>query len=109
MKITEEELSKLKEQETKKNQIALEMGALDYKKHNLSKLLDDLVELQEMTLEDINEKFPSLNDDMKRQVVNRILKAEGAPTLTQNYRGLGGDNYLKEQAFFLTIVRLKPF
>ena len=53
--------------------------------------------LAEKLLEDINEKFPSLNDDMKRQVVNRILKAEGAPTLTQIYRGLGGDNNLKEQ------------
>ena len=61
MKITDEELSKLKEQETKKNQIALEMGALDYKKHKLSKLLDDLVELQEMTLEDLNEKYGNIN------------------------------------------------
>ena len=61
MKITNEELSKLKEQETQKNQIALEMGALDYKKHKLSKLLDDLVELQEMTLEDLNEKYGNIN------------------------------------------------
>jgi hypothetical protein len=35
--------------------------------------------------------------DMKKQVVNRILKVEGAPTLTQIYRGLGGDKNLKEQ------------
>ena len=61
MKITDEELSKLKEQENQKNQIALEMGALDYKKHKLSKLLDDLVELQEMTLEDLNEKYGNIN------------------------------------------------
>ena len=61
MKITDEELSKLKEQENKKNQIALEMGALDYKKHKLSKLLDDIVELQEMTLEDLNEKYGNIN------------------------------------------------
>jgi hypothetical protein len=53
--------------------------------------------LAEKLLEDVNEKFPSLNDDMKQQIVNRITKVEGAPTLTQIYRGLGGDKNLKEQ------------
>ncbi len=53
--------------------------------------------LVEKLLEDINEKFPSLNDSMKKQVVNRVLKVEGAPTLTQIYRGLGPDKNLKEQ------------
>ena len=53
--------------------------------------------LAEKLSEDVDEKFPSLNDDLKEQVVNRILKAEGAPTLTQIYRGLGGDKDLKEQ------------
>ena len=53
--------------------------------------------LAEKLLEDVNEKFPSLSDDMKQQIVNRITKAEGAPTLTQIYRGLGGDKNLKEQ------------
>jgi hypothetical protein len=53
--------------------------------------------LVEKLLEDINEKFPSLNNSMKKQVVNRILKVEGAPTLTQIYRGLGPDKNLKEQ------------
>ena len=53
--------------------------------------------LAENLAEDINEKFPSLSDDLKEQVVNRILKVEGAPTLTQIYRGLGGDKELKEQ------------
>jgi hypothetical protein len=53
--------------------------------------------LHENLLEDVKEKFPSLSDDLKEQVVNRILKVEGAPTLTQIYRGLGGDKDLKEQ------------
>ena len=53
--------------------------------------------LAEKLLEDTNEKFPSLGDDMKQQIVNRITKVEGAPTLTQIYRGLGGDKELKEQ------------
>jgi cytidyltransferase-like protein len=34
---------------------------------------------------------------MKQQIVDRITKVEGAPTLTQIYRGLGGDKNLKEQ------------
>ena len=53
--------------------------------------------LAEKLLEDVSEKFPSLSDDMRQQVVNRILKVEGAPTLTQIYRGLGEDKNLKEQ------------
>jgi len=53
--------------------------------------------LTEKLLEDTNEKFPSLGDDLKEQIVNRILQVEGAPTLTQIYRGLGGDKDLKEQ------------
>ena len=53
--------------------------------------------LAEKLLEDTNEKFPSLSDDIKQQIVNRITKVEGAPTLTQIYRGLGGDKNLKEQ------------
>ena len=48
-------------------------------------------------LEDVKEKFPSLNNDMQEQVVQRILKSEGAPTLTQIYRGLGGNKDLKEK------------
>lgn len=53
--------------------------------------------LAEKLSEDVDEKFPSLSDDLKEQIVNRILKVEGAPTLTQIYRGLGGDKDLKEQ------------
>ena len=53
--------------------------------------------LSENLLEDVKEKFPSLNDDIKQQVVDRILKVQGAPTLTQIYRGLGGDEDLKQQ------------
>jgi len=53
--------------------------------------------LNEKLLEDVKEKFPSLNDDLKQKVVDRILKIDGAPTLTQIYRGLGGDDKSKEQ------------
>ena len=53
--------------------------------------------LSEKLTEDVSEKFSSLNDDMRQQVVDRVLKVQGAPTLTQIYRGLGGDKKLKEQ------------
>jgi hypothetical protein len=53
--------------------------------------------LMDNLLEDVGEKFPSLSNDLQQQVVNRILKVEGAPTLTQIYRGLGGDKDLKQQ------------
>ena len=54
--------------------------------------------LGEKLSEDVNEKFPSLNDDLKEQVVNRILKVEDAPTLTQIYRGLGGDKERRKRS-----------
>tara|TARA_R100000406_G_scaffold61300_1_gene42614 strand:- start:2686 stop:5124 length:2439 start_codon:yes stop_codon:yes gene_type:complete len=53
--------------------------------------------LSQKLLEDVNEKFTSLSDEIKEQIVNRMLKVQGAPTLTQIYRGLGGDKELKEQ------------
>jgi hypothetical protein len=53
--------------------------------------------LNQNLLEDVQEKFPSLDDDLKQKIVDRILKVKGAPTLTQIYRGLGGDEKSKEQ------------
>tara|TARA_A100001391_G_scaffold85824_1_gene56172 strand:- start:1579 stop:4674 length:3096 start_codon:yes stop_codon:yes gene_type:complete len=53
--------------------------------------------LAEKLLEDINEKFPSLNDDVKNQIISRILKDENALTLTQIYRGLGSDKEIRAQ------------
>jgi len=53
--------------------------------------------LTDNLLEDINEKFPSLGDDVKDKIVARTLKLEGAPTLTQIYRSLGKDQQMREQ------------
>ena len=53
--------------------------------------------LNQNLLEDVQEKFPSLNDDLKQQIVDRILKTEGSLTLTQIYRALGGNDKTKEQ------------
>ena len=53
--------------------------------------------LEEKLLEDVSEKFPSLNDDVKKQIIGRILKDENALTLTQIYRGLGSDKEIRAQ------------
>jgi len=53
--------------------------------------------LYENLLQDVDEKFSSIDDSLKQQIVNRILKVDNAPTLTQIYRGLGADKSLKEQ------------
>ena len=53
--------------------------------------------LDEKLSEDVEEKFRSLDEDLRQQIVDRILKKEGAPTLTQIYRGLGGAAEMKDQ------------
>jgi len=53
--------------------------------------------LEEQLTQDVEEKFRSLDESLKQQIVDRILKKEGAPTLTQIYRGLGGDDKMKDQ------------
>ena len=54
MKITDEELETLQEQEKKKNAIAHDLGVLESKKHDLLKLLDDVREHQEITFDQGN-------------------------------------------------------
>jgi cytidyltransferase-like protein len=53
--------------------------------------------LDEKLSQDVEEKFRSLDEDLRQQMVDRILKKEGAPTLTQIYRGLGGAAEMKDQ------------
>jgi len=53
--------------------------------------------LEEKLSQDVEEKFRSLDEDLRQQMVDRILKKEGAPTLTRIYRGLGGDAEMKDQ------------
>tara|TARA_R110002072_G_scaffold245536_2_gene404801 strand:- start:383 stop:622 length:240 start_codon:yes stop_codon:yes gene_type:complete len=61
MKITDEELETLQEQEKKKNAIAHDLGVLESKKHDLLKLLDDVREHQEITFEDIQENYGKIS------------------------------------------------
>ena len=53
--------------------------------------------LEEKLSEDVDEKFRSLDEGLRQQIVDRILKKQGAPTLTQIYRGLGGAAEMKDQ------------
>jgi hypothetical protein len=64
MKITDQELETLQEQEKKKNAIAHDLGALESRKHKLLHLLDDVIEHQEMTFESIEESLLHLLDDV---------------------------------------------
>jgi len=61
MKITDQELKTLQEQEKKKNSIAHDLGVLESKKHDLLKLLDDVREHQEITFEDIQENYGKIS------------------------------------------------
>mgnify|MGYP003143414711 FL=1 len=65
MKITDQELETLTKQENQKNSIAHDLGVLDSRKHKLLQLLDDVLEHQEITFEDIQENYGKINIDLK--------------------------------------------
>ena len=65
MKITDQELETLQEQEKKKNAIAHDLGALESRKHKLLHLLDDVIEHQEMTFESIEENYGKININLE--------------------------------------------
>ena len=65
MKITDQELEILKEQEKKKNAIAHDLGVLESRKHKLLHLLDDVIEHQEMTFESIEESYGKININLE--------------------------------------------
>jgi len=65
MKITDQELETLQEQEKKKNAIAHDLGVLESRKHKLLHLLDDVLDHQEITFEEIEENYGKINIDLK--------------------------------------------
>ena len=65
MKITDQELEILKEQEKQKNGLAHDLGALESRKHKLLHLLDDVIEHQEMTFESIEENYGKININLE--------------------------------------------
>ena len=76
MKITEEELETLKKQEADKNSIAHDLGVLESRKHKLLHLLDDVLEHQEMTFEEIEENYGKINIDLKTGEYTEIKEDE---------------------------------
>ena len=76
MKITDQELKTVQEQEGSKNKIGLEIGALELRKHKLLGLLDDLLEKQEITFEDIQENYGKINIDLKDGSYEEIKEEE---------------------------------
>ena len=76
MKITDQELETLKKQEADKNSIAHDLGVLESRKHKLLHLLDDVLEHQEMTFEEIEENYGKINIDLKTGEYTEIKEDE---------------------------------
>ena len=76
MKITEQELETLQEQEKKKNAIAHDLGVLESRKHKLLHLLDDVIEHQEMTFESIEESYGKININLETGEYEEIKEEE---------------------------------
>ena len=76
MKITDQELNTLNKQEKQKNAIAHDLGALELRKHKLLHLLNDVLEHQEMTFEEIEENYGKINIDLKTGEYTEIKKDE---------------------------------
>ena len=76
MKITDQELKTLQEQEKKKNSIAHDLGVLESKKHDLLKLLDDVREHQEITFEDIQENYGKISINPETGEYEKIKEEE---------------------------------
>ena len=76
MKVTDQELEELQEQEKKKNAIAHDLGALESRKHKLLHLLDDVIEHQEMTFESIEENYGKININLETGEYTEITEEE---------------------------------
>ena len=76
MKITDQELETLQEQEKKKNAIAHDLGALESRKHKLLHLLDDVIEYQETTFESIEENYGKININLETGEYTEITEEE---------------------------------
>ena len=65
MKVTDQELEELQKQEKQKNGLAHDIGALELRKHKLLNLLDEIIDHQEITFEEIEENYGKINIDLK--------------------------------------------
>ena len=76
MKITDQELEVLKEQEKKKNALAHDIGALESRKHKLLHLLDEIIEYQETTFESIETNYGKININLETGEYEEIKEEE---------------------------------
>jgi hypothetical protein len=64
-KITDQELAQLKDQESKKEQILREVGILEARKHQFLHTLDQVLEEQNKTKVELEDKYGKINIDLK--------------------------------------------
>ena len=76
MKVTDQELEELQEQEKKRNAIAHDLGALESRKHKLLNLLDEIIEHQETTFESIEENYGKININLETGEYTEITEEE---------------------------------
>ena len=76
MKITDKELDTLKKQEAQKSSIAQELANLELRKHKLLHLIDDVIEHQEMTLEEIDENYGKISINLENGEYTEIKEEE---------------------------------
>ena len=76
MKITDQELEELQKQEKQKNAIAHDLGALESRKHKLLHLLDEIIEHQETTFEEIETNYGKININLETGEYEEIKEEE---------------------------------
>ena len=76
MKITDKELKTVQEQEGSKNKIGLEIGALELRKHKLLGLLDDLLEKQETTFQQMEKEYGKININLENGEYEEIKEED---------------------------------
>ena len=76
MKVTDQELEELQKQEKQKNGLAHDIGALELRKHKLLNLLDEIIEHQETTFEDIEESYGKININLENGEYEEIKEED---------------------------------
>ena len=66
MKVTDQELEEWQKQEKQKNGLAHDIGALELRKHKLLNLLDEIIDHQEITFEEIEENYGKMEQPKLR-------------------------------------------
>jgi len=75
-KLQENELLELKEQQTKKNNLLAEIGVLEAHKHGYLKLLDGMLQDQEKTKKELEEKYGAISVNLEDGSFEEIIAEE---------------------------------